>query len=1433
MKTSSPRNTLCLVGVAVVALGLASPAAEPEPTFYAPFDGEPSASIANGKARASVIQQVSYVEGVKGQAVVCGEKGYLVFMAEQNFNPKSGALSVWVRPVDWEDGDGKFHFMFAAGSENPDTRERLLLYKYSTNAKLTVYCDGPAGKNARVIQKALDDWDAKTWRHYVLCWSPTKLVLYIDGEASGETARTEPAADDWKYFAIGRDGFTPEGDHCAFDELRLYAQPLTPEQVTALFKQDRGNLKKKPMSNSPVTDPSNVARLARGALCLASSTQAGAPVDAAKALDGNPDTGWRAQPGTAPDWYEVRWTVPLPLAEIRWREAEPPAARKLGVEVWNDGEWRSVKEIVRPAATARWEEVALPATPIARVRLVFRELFPGEGRPFASSLRDLVVTARQPFTAEESEPYWQGYWIWYPDGGMNHVTRYFRKTFTVEDPKDITFARLQVVADGNWQTGLNDQKLKGGAQESLKLAKVDDVLPFLRKGENVLSVQVDKLSGATGMLYELRLRHRDGREEVIVSDPQTRSSKQPDQGWVPSVISAKPPDLWGHIPYFDFSEPEEFRLMKWEFQPGGKLVAGADAKLRLEIQTPRRPRRDYAFRVWVGPGEADPAHMGLAIAEALGWPDKPTSQWPGGKTQTVEIPVHLTRLALAGEYPVKAWLSCPTGRGQWLDRAGDELGKVAVVRPSTPAMDQRVARSRNAPAKMNQPVRVADAKGQPAFWIGKQPAPGVFVFPDHVDVERMAEYSAVNAPFWHQIVWDKSVIAPPGKETEHFEQLFRLYDQAIAEILRYAPDARLMVSFVADPPAAWLDAHPSERAILGNGKPSTVSFSSELFRQVSYAGARKLIEHLEAQPFAANLMSYNPYIGRAGECYTAGVDVNFTPKRDEIILGDYSECEIQAFRGWLKEKYRGEVAALRAAWKDPRVTFETATYNNEILRKVDAPGFRDPTITRLPMDYFEFHNQTMSRFATGLGEVVKQASKNRALYGVYMGYGLSLINQTPGWSQFGGQTQSYQVIRHPAIDFLGGTSDYGRRVLGTAYWSVGFTDSLRENGKMWISECDTRTYRTPYDPSGAFPLTVEGSLRILKRDFAVHLCKGDAFWWRDMSYGKSGRWSTAWYLDEALLDCQRRCVEVAREEVRGDRQPDAEIAVFADESTCFYQDIYAGTLYNNLLWRLLGDELHRCGAPYRLYYFDDIENPNVWKRSKLFIMLNPFHISEARRALLEKKLKGSGKTVLWFYAPGYVSDVTGLKVANISQLTGIQVREDPKGAVLGLKLAPAGVQALGEAAQSKPVRCVPWTYEGLANLYSKEIAPMFRVDDPAAKVLGLYEHDGSPAFARKTKDGWTSCYLGVPFATAELIRGVAAQAGVHIYYDNSEVFGWMNRRYVGLHNRGTVQEVALNCPWAKGLREVFTGETVSSPTGQFAVKLAPFETKLFQLRAKP
>lgn len=220
-------------------------AAEPPPSFYAPLDDSPHATVANGALQATVQGQVNYVPGVRGRAAVVGSQGHLVYLASQNFHPEQGTLSLWMRPVDWEGGDDQFHFLFFCASETPSTRERLLLYKFFKSDLLTALWDGPKGVSPALLQ-APHEWDPQHWRHYALTWSATELALFLDGDQIGRTHRETPKATDITYFLLGYGYFIPnETGNQALDEVRLYEEVLTAEQILALYKLDAAGAARK------------------------------------------------------------------------------------------------------------------------------------------------------------------------------------------------------------------------------------------------------------------------------------------------------------------------------------------------------------------------------------------------------------------------------------------------------------------------------------------------------------------------------------------------------------------------------------------------------------------------------------------------------------------------------------------------------------------------------------------------------------------------------------------------------------------------------------------------------------------------------------------------------------------------------------------------------------------------------------------------------------------------------------------------------------------------------------------------------------------------------------------------------------------------------------------------------------------------------------
>ena len=161
---------------------------------------------------------------------------------------------------------------------------------------------------------------------------------------------------------------------------------------------------------------------------------------------------------------------------------------------------------------------------------------------------------------------------------------------------------------------------------------------------------------------------------------------------------------------------------------------------------------------------------------------------------------------------------------------------------------------------------------------------------------------------------------------------FSRLDELLTSYLKIDPNA-LFVGRILLTPGAWLARqYPDEvsrrddgslAGMFGtNGNPS---FSSLVYRDLSHKAMTALITHLE-QKFGNNIAGYQVGNGFGGEWLpfnsfweTRGN----TPHPTKFGVEDYSPAAKIAFQKWLRAKYK-TVAALRQAWGDAAVTFETA-----------------------------------------------------------------------------------------------------------------------------------------------------------------------------------------------------------------------------------------------------------------------------------------------------------------------------------------------------------------------------------------------------------------------------------------------------------------------------------------------------------------------------
>lgn len=159
---------------------------------------------------------------------------------------------------------------------------------------------------------------------------------------------------------------------------------------------------------------------------------------------------------------------------------------------------------------------------------------------------------------------------------------------------------------------------------------------------------------------------------------------------------------------------------------------------------------------------------------------------------------------------------------------------------------------------------------------------------------------------------------------------------------------------------------------------------------------------------------------------------------------DGSAGNIAAFRNWLTRHYKGDLAALRKAWGDDAVTFDSATLPlPDEFRQ--TPYFLDPAIPthRKLMDAERFRNVAPVETVELLAKAFKE-EMGRPVY-VSMYYNDVIAGHDLG------KNALREVLQSPWIDGVVGVVDYGwARLPGFSGASVTVLDSPGLHGKILL-----------------------------------------------------------------------------------------------------------------------------------------------------------------------------------------------------------------------------------------------------------------------------------------------------------------------------------------------------------------------------------------------
>lgn len=593
-----------------------------------------------------------------------------------------------------------------------------------------------------------------------------------------------------------------------------------------------------------------------------------------------------------------------------------------------------------------------------------------------------------------------------------------------------------------------------------------------------------------------------------------------------------------------------------------------------------------------------------------------------------------------------------------------------------------------------------------------------------------------------------------------------LFDDYLYSLLDQHPDAYFLPRLHLNTPTWWKEDHPEELVEYGLEYPDdrydivekrslgasegghyfgsgeelwAASAASESWRRDTAEMVRAYARHVEESPFAARIIGYHVATATTGEWHNYGPQhlPGYEPPMQE-------RCE---------------------SMPDPEARLET-----------DHGLLRDPSTEKDVIEFYRTYHDAVSEAVRTMGDAVKDGSGGRALYGTFFNYLLENV-----WIQEAGHLSPRTVLEDPHVDFLaspyayqgtniGGNDDWksdivdgagnwlgrARGVAGDGGYRV-LTESTDRHDTLFIVELDPSTYRAP-EPlleGGSGSNTESGTIKLLRRDLGKAFASGNGAWLYDFGLHRGA--DVGWYSGEPIVETMGEFVDLGEQRRGLDVGSVARTAAVYSADSFFATQHWKATdghtdFFNQWFLDSQSRTFHRIGAPFDTLYDFDLAGADR-DRYDLLFMVNTFVMDEAAVDRIRDLLEGSGITVVWYYAPGYVSP-DGLSIENMERLTGFQFEE----------LTDPGTMMIGTSGDCR-------TETGIDRFgVDTEAWPRFGVTDHGATGLGTWvDRESTVAFARTELDGWESVYVGAAPLPAEVLRWLAREAGVQPWSDRPDV----------------------------------------------------------------
>lgn len=660
--------------------------------------------------------------------------------------------------------------------------------------------------------------------------------------------------------------------------------------------------------------------------------------------------------------------------------------------------------------------------------------------------------------------------------------------------------------------------------------------------------------------------------------------------------------------------------------------------------------------------------------------------------------------------------------------AGLVLGRLSVrdVGTGIPPSEIQTAARKDEPAEP-APEDLIDPEAPPLFFY----AGGI----DQMDPSvSLAEITFAAKAGIHQYFMP---VPAPWTGDEGMAEVVAVLDR----VIQANPKAMFLLLVDMNPPESWLAAFPDARMVCG-GKPlPQATPASGTWRETASGVLTTLASAINASPYRDRVIGYMPQALRDGRWI---LETEF----------DTSESNQQGFRNWLRRHYVDD-GALRSAWGDSGVTFDTASIPASPDNSDHSPVFYDLPGQRAMVDFLLYSSENVADAIASLASAIREAAGPDKLILAPYGYSFEITANSAGHSALGALLDS-------DIDGFVSPVSYIDRGRGGAGGWMGPISSAQYHGKSWYLIDDMRT------GVGRDPLTgeierikglrPEDIYEVQRRNFAGALLHGLGLVWADPLGEGWLHDEDQWREFERMKTVYEQVYPSAHTSTEAE-EPIAEsnieitplcypafgpgFIVVVDENSRAYQR--SETPINEWLLHQARDAALRTGVATHFCLLQDILD-DVAPSAPMYLFVNTFQLSARDRARLHTRLAREQACAIWLYAPGYIDDQPD--TANIGATVKMEVRAFKDAGKTGSQFMLAG----------------PWMSQDQSFGAELELAPLFYIEDDETDVLAQYSASQRASVAMRSLDeGWTSVYIAEPGITPALLREIFRILEQHLY----------------------------------------------------------------------